>query len=213
MGRPGTYPPKKDRPKALELVKSSGCDVVIWDPLTSLHSENENDNVKIRAILDTLTEINRKANTTGIVLHHFGKPQEGMEIQHRTRGASSIRDWADSLIAMTVKPSNKKILRYLTFVKVRNGPDHKPILLERDKKYFTHAITEEDIAGNPEKVAEILKELGGQVDMQVDLIKAIIEELGCSDRTAKKYIKNAIDKTITEFPTGERTMGYRINED
>jgi archaellum biogenesis ATPase FlaH len=64
---------------ALELekiIKDSGADVVIYDPLTSFHNVNENDNVAIRQVLDTITQINRSLNTTAIVIHHFGKPSE-----------------------------------------------------------------------------------------------------------------------------------------
>ena len=94
---------ERDKKTALEVVKQSGADVVIYDPLTSLHQVNENDNVAIRKVLDTITEMNRTLGTTAIVIHHFGKPVEGQETANRTRGASSIRDWADTLIALTAR--------------------------------------------------------------------------------------------------------------
>lgn len=201
---------KRDRQKAVDLVKGSGAEVVIWDPLSSIHSANENDNIQIRSVLDTITEINRKANTSAIVIHHFGKPQEGQQLEHRTRGASSIKDWADTLIAVTSKPHNNKILRQLTFLKVRNGPEHKPILLERDKETFVHTVTEEESLCNPGKVAEILKAMGGEARTQAEFVEAIQEATGCSDKSAKKYIKNAIGNTVKEYGTGTQTKGYRL---
>ena len=203
---------KKDRPKAFELVKKSGAAVVIWDPLSSLHSSNENDNLQMRNVLDSITQINRKTGTSSIVIHHFGKPQEGQELQHRTRGATSIKDWADSLIAITKKPHNKKVLRYLTFLKVRNGPEHVPILIERDREYFTHSVTEEDIPGNPARIAEILESLGGEVGSQGVLVQAIVEQLDCSERTAKGYIRNAVEKTISEYGLGNWKKAYQLSK-
>lgn len=202
---------KRDRAKALELVKGSEADVIIWDPLSSLHSCDENDNIKMRSVLDSITEVNRKTNTSSIVLHHFGKSQE-LATEHRARGASSIRDWADTLIAMTQKSHKSQILRYLTFVKVRNGPEHRPILLQRDKQYFTHGIFDEKSLGNPQKVAEILEGLGGEVGSQIELIEALLKEIGCSKRSAKTYIKNATDKTIKQIETEEKTKGYVLLE-
>jgi hypothetical protein len=99
---------KTERPKALALVQNSGADVVIFDPLSSIHSS------------------------------------------------------------------------------------------EADKKYFTHGVVVEDILGNPEKIAEILGGLGGEVGKQAELIDAIMKDLVCGLRTAKSYIKNAIGKTIQE---------------
>ena len=184
---------KRDRAKALEIVQESGANVVIYDPLTSLHSVNENDNVQVRAVLDTITEINRKAGTAAIVIHHFGKPQEGLATAHRTRGASSIRDWADTLIAVTRKKHESRILRLLEFIKVRNGPEAKPILLERDE-YFLHHVTEEDMLCPPEKVKAILEALGGKVEGQEPLKQAIMETTGCNERSARSFINLAVER-------------------
>ena len=108
MGKP------QDRAKMMEIIQESGAEVIIYDPLTSLHRVNENDNVQIRIILDNLTEINRKTGTTAIVIHHFGKPTENSITAHRTRGASSIKDWADTLLAVTRKKHEHKTLRLLS---------------------------------------------------------------------------------------------------
>jgi RecA-family ATPase len=204
---------KGSRAEAHTLVKDSGADVIIWDPLSSLHQGNENDNIHMRTVLDTITEINRKANTSAIILHHWGKPQEGREEEYRLRGAISIKDWADTLIQMTRKKHKSKILHYLTFTKIRNGPEQRPILIHADKKYFTHDVIEEDTLANPQKVAEILENLGGQVETQAELKEAIIQEVGCSEKTAKNYIKNAVNKTIKEHDTGTKTKGYYVIEE
>jgi hypothetical protein len=85
--------------------------------------------------------------------------------------------------------------------------------LERDPECFVHTVTEEDTLANPELVAEILKGLGGKVEKQVELINAITKETECSERSAKKFIKNAVGDTIKEFTTGNKTKGYRLMAD
>jgi KaiC/GvpD/RAD55 family RecA-like ATPase len=202
----------KDRVKALEIIKESGAQVVIYDPLTSLHSVNENDNVQIRRILDNITEINRKAGTTAILIHHFGKPTENSITAHRTRGASSIRDWADTLIAVTRKKHEHRILRLIEFIKVRNGPEPRPILLERDEN-FLHHITEEDMLCPPEKVKAILEALGGRVEGQEPLKQAIMKATGCIEKSARSFIKLAVDRKAikcNEHPKDSRKKIYAV---
>jgi len=206
---------KRDFQSALDLVTESNAEVIIWDPLTSLHSVNENDNVQIRGILDSITQINRKTNSTSIVIHHFGKPQEGVADAHRTRGGSSIRDWADTLITMTRKPHEDKTLINIGFAKVRNGPEPKKILLERDKSYFVHYLSEEDVLCSPSKVKTILLRMGGRVEQQKILIEAIMKETGCSERSAKSFINLAVEKGViraTLNPQNKKLKIYEIDD-
>lgn len=201
---------RRDQTAALDIVRESGADVVIYDPLTSLHTVNENDNVQIRKVLDTITEINRKTGTTAIVIHHFGKPQEGLTTAHRTRGASSIKDWADTLIAVSRKKHEHKTLRLLEFIKVRNGPEPKPVLVERDE-FFLHTVTQEDVLCPPERVKAILEALGGRVEGQDRLIEAIMEATNCGDRSAREFINLAIERQTIKaerHPTDGRKKVY-----
>ncbi|MBW2092007.1 MAG: AAA family ATPase, partial [Deltaproteobacteria bacterium] len=194
---------KRDWTRLLNLVKDTGADVVVYDPLTSLHSVNENDNVDIRKVLDTITEINRKCGTSAIVIHHFGKPNPELSNAYRARGASSIKDWCDSMASLTHKSHGHKTLRLLEFHKVRCGPGHRPILLERDEK-FLHHKTEEDTLCSVEKVEEILKGLGGEVDCQKDLITEVCKVTGCGDRTARSAVNEAVKLNLIRRVQGEK---------
>jgi archaellum biogenesis ATPase FlaH len=202
---------KGDRKKASDLIKRSEADVIVWDPLSSLHSKNENDNVEIRAVLDTITWINRQTGSSSIVIHHFGKPDPDRGIEHRTRGASSIRDWADTLVALMRKPHAHKTQRLLTFVKIRNGPERPAILLERDD-HFLHHLVDEEMICPPERVREILVGLGGKVETQGELAAAIAQEAGCSLRSGKNYIKTAVERGLIKSTEGEHTQkrGYIV---
>ena len=116
LGLPG------DVGKITKYIKDVQPEVVIYDPLSSMHRANENDNIQIRTILDTITHINRETNTAAIVIHHFGKPVDGVQTKWRTRGASSMLDWCDTMLAATDKSHPLRILRRIEFIKVRNGP-------------------------------------------------------------------------------------------
>jgi hypothetical protein len=205
----------KDRALMVDIIKESQAEVVVYDPLSSIHRINENDNIAMRGVLDNITEMNRKLGTTAMVIHHFGKPQEGLATAHRTRGSSSIRDWADTLIAVTRKKHEHKTLRLLEFIKVRNGPEPKPILLERDE-YFIHTRVDDDILCPPERVKAILEALGGQTQDQAKFIEAIIEATKCSDRSAREFINLAIERKIIGCepnPKDKRRKIYRVETD
>lgn len=195
---------KKDIKRIIRIIRDNQIEVVFYDPLTSLHNVNENDNVKIRRILDNITEINRITGASSFLVHHFGKPNENSITSHRTRGASSIKDWADTLVALTRKKNEHRILRLLEFVKIRSGPEFKPLLLERDKESFLHHIAEDNTACPPEKVKEILQTLGGKVEGQEPLIAAISKVSGCKDRAARSFIKTAVERGLIKEGTCDR---------
>jgi hypothetical protein len=100
----------------------------------------------------------------------------------------------------------------LEFVKVRNGPEAKPILLERDE-YFLHHVTEEDIICPPEKVKAILASLGGKVEGQEPLKQAIMEATGCNDKSARTYISLAVNRKAIQCdpnPQDSRKKIYAV---
>lgn len=203
---------KGDRARLRDKVKSLGCEVVIYDCLSNLHTSNENDNIKMREVLDILTDINAELGTACIVIHHFGKPGESpVANTYRIRGASSIMDWAYTALTYTRKPHEEKELRKIEFVKVRDGRQPKPFFIERDAETFLCRFYDEESLVSPALVRSVLEdELNGLVERQKDLVKAVMTRTQCSDRTAANAIRRAVEfKTIYETRDG-RTKGYRM---
>jgi 5S rRNA maturation endonuclease (ribonuclease M5) len=204
---------KGDRAKLLQRVKDLGCEVIIYDCLTNLHNANENDNVKMREVLDILTDINAELKTSCIVIHHFGKPGENPDNRYRIRGASSINDWAYTVITFERKPHKDKTIRKIDFTKVRAGKEPRPFLVERNSETFLLDFYDEESLVPPAAVAQILGDkFNGFVDVQKLLVEAIIEEKGCVKKTAKVAIKKAQEmKTICPIEgKNKRTKGYRL---
>jgi len=183
----------------LATVKS---EVVILDPLSSfLGAADENNNLAVRSRLDVLTGISRKLGCAFIVVDHFGKPTESQDGAHRTRGASSKKDWCDTLIGLTVKPHESKVLRLVTFHKVRHGPDgvQRPtVLVERDA-YFLHWPVREDELLPAEKVAEILIDLGGRAESKTAFSAELAKQVPCSKATAWRSLTRALERGLVAF--------------
>jgi archaellum biogenesis ATPase FlaH len=194
------------RKNMVDAIKAHQAAAFFIDPLISFHAANENDNGAMRKVLDCVTEISRKTGAGAGVLHHFGKPTDNGTVEHRARGASAIRDWCDSMLALTVKKAQDGYRHEITFVKVRNGREPKPITLERDENLVFQVI-EEALKFPPERVAAIIAAKGGRVNGQTNLIEAIQELAGCGEKAARAYIRAAIEHgTILEID-GEREPG------
>lgn len=182
----------RDLRKIKELIEKTRSEVVILDPLSSYHYEPENDNIKMRRVLDNLTDISGETGCAWIVVHHEGKPGDVNKLSKwRFRGATSIRDWADTMIGYIHKPNNEaKVMRILTFDKVRHGPEPANILLERDEN-FIHHIVEEDLAVPTSLIAEAFSELGGKAKSRAELYKIIAKYADVSRATIYRAIDNA----------------------
>lgn len=184
---------------AEQQIRDSKATVAWWDPLVSFHNRNENDNVAMRNVLDAITYLNRKTGAASIVIHHFGQPgKQGEEIplRYRLRGASAIRDWADTIVTLraTGKAENPGPGRQLDYIKIRNGPQRAPLYLERDRD-FVHQVTEDSRKASPITVAKVVSEQQGKHGFQGsqnELIRLVMDAAECSTGTAHSAIKEAI---------------------
>jgi len=183
---------KLDCARLIALIQQSEAEVTIFDPLSSMHRVNENANSEMRWILDNLTEVGRRTGTSAILVHHYGKSgKEEMPGVYRTRGATAIRDWADTIIGFSRKKHNDLVLRTLEFFKVRNGPEPKPIVVSRDLETFLHHVTDGESLCSPAKVAAILEGLGGESGRS-PLLRAIQSAVGCQERQAREFLYEAV---------------------
>jgi RecA-family ATPase len=184
---------------AEQQIRECKATVVWYDPLVSFHNRNENDNVAMRNVLDAITYMNRKTGAASIVIHQFwqpGKKGDEIPLRYRLRGASAIRDWADTIITLrsTGKAENPGPGRQLDYIKIRNGPQRAPLYLDRDRN-FVHQVTEDSRKASPMTVANIVSEHQGEHGFQGsqnDLIRLVIDAAECSTGTAYSAIKEAL---------------------
>ncbi len=199
----------KDRKKIVEAINDHGAEVFFLDPLISFHNVPENDNTQMRRVLDSITEISRKTGAGCGLTHHFSKPgpNDNGGVEHRFRGARAIKDWADTMVALTTKKAaGGKLFKQITFAKVRNGRKPSPILVERDE-YFICQLAEEESRCSPEQVAAIIRAAGGKLSGQKELVAAIQDVIECGERSARKFIQSAIEKRMIQVVPGERDPG------
>lgn len=80
-----------------EELNAFPAEVIVLDVFNRLHMKNENDQVEMSAILDTLTSITRVYGCAFIVVHHNKKSQAGSEVRanQMMRGSSVLAGWSE----------------------------------------------------------------------------------------------------------------------
>lgn len=202
---------KSGQERLFELVSEFEPHVVVFDCLSNLHSSNENDNIKMRNVMDCFTDLAATYGNASIVIHHFGKPGQdgGSPARYRVRGASGITDWADCVMVYTRKAHEHKALRYLENTKMRNAKELKPRLLERNGNFLS-TVVDEDTLCPPSRVVTILETLGGEVLAQKVLVEAIMHETECGDRSARAFIKETERQKMIVSTRKGRQKGFRL---
>jgi hypothetical protein len=129
---------------------AEGCDLCIFDPLSSFVGgvDVENDNIMMRTLLDTITNVCVSAGSSCLVLAHQGKPSIGKDGQEHARGsyairgASAIEDAATNIfymrpatrdsIAADNLPEGIKVLDIVKRKYKGDAPDRYRLMRDRD---------------------------------------------------------------------------------
>jgi 5S rRNA maturation endonuclease (ribonuclease M5)/KaiC/GvpD/RAD55 family RecA-like ATPase len=169
-------------------------DVIIFDPMYTFHSKNENSAEEMGAFFRILHKLIKKYQVAVILIHHFGKPslfvREGGELH---RGSSVIAAASDSNWTFSRVPPNKYSLTsprpeygVLSF-ELRNAAAIEPIILHRDPETLWYELAEmkENKKITAHDIVQALQNSGGEL-----LQSQIIEKF--EDKAAPRLIKEAI---------------------
>lgn len=85
-----------------KLVSESGADVLICDPLAELHTEEENDNTAMRAVVAAFRSMAKRLDIAIMLLHHDRKGTNAPGDMDRMRGASAITGAVRVMMTLTV---------------------------------------------------------------------------------------------------------------
>lgn len=197
----------RQNPLAVNKLKrwAEGCDLVVFDPFASFVSgvDVENDNITMRLVLDSMSDVAASVGAACVILAHQGKPmidkfgQESARKSYAIRGASAIEDAATNIFYMGLardgaseaakKVGDSKILS-LTRRKYKGEAPEEYRLL-RDNFTLTHRL----LGNRPfievvkmDRAAKVAKLQAKFPSMPFnDVIRAIAAVQGCSEATIK----------------------------
>ena len=176
--------------------------LLVLDPLISYHSENENDNVGMRKVLDKLSYLCETFQVAAIVVHHVGKTDTGKP--SGGRGASAIGDWAANILSLSPYGKDSGIIE----VKHGKSRDSRPVLpfhlrMTEHFDFERQKIDPKELEGNDKKArakkwadieAGITRALNDASSDQQTLIKQVAESLNMSPSTVRRGLKRLVKR-------------------
>jgi hypothetical protein len=199
------------------IVKNHGIEIIMFDCLSQLSTADINDNSKMRTVLDFFTQFNHEFNTASLGVHHLRKPGQGeksQDLKHAILGATQIRAASRCVVGFTkpdsVEGSGRRRLQILKTNIL--APKWKPIELTCESAHYSYRQHEPDVLCTPTKALQILKDkLGGEVVTKAAFVKAIMEETGCSESTAKRAVDNGTPDHFKKIPGEKNSNVYKAN--
>ena len=205
--------------KIERLLEEYEIDVLIVDPLVCYHTNDENDNNKMRRVLDEIGLLcSKRKNTACIIVHHVGKWTENKTIAGR--GASAIFDFAANVISLKRETSGAIAFEHK---KARNFPRHGTfsgrfdenlvfrmnageganIASGEDAKAAMLALKEE-FSGRVESVAELANYLDANTQKGKSTWTTVIKKLGeegvFSIENNGSGVRNAVTLNLADLP-------------
>ena len=108
-------------------------DLLILDPLISIHRASENAAEEMQPVLDSIRDLRRAHDDlTCLVVHHTRKHRDGESAGYALRGSSAIYGWEDTLITIRKESAEENRCPRSIGVSHRDAtpPDRRKFLLE-----------------------------------------------------------------------------------
>jgi hypothetical protein len=186
-------------PQGLEhfllAAKAAAAEVIVLDPLYSMHDQDENDTRAMAALCQSLLRLRDASRAALVLVHHTRKSISREEIGSAFRGSSALHAVGDSYLLLT-RPSPQLPTLELRF-QFRYAASQPPRLLELNPQtlWFSQAGSPPAKAAPGRKVetghvTQALVQRGGPLRYN-QLREEIMQGAQCSKRTAQLAIAHA----------------------
>ncbi len=202
--RTGLQPPRGD----LRLT------IVLFDPMVNLHDTNENDNSEMLRWLKPLRDLCRRHGTAVAISHHTTWGQTG---QQHERGASAIRNWADTVLHLRNVQGEKGQTehRRLSVAKMNFGRPFEPLIATIDPR--TLRVTLDTEAGTLCTIEDMLhlirEDMGGRWEGTLtDFYEKAASHFGASVTTIRMTFANLKRWEGVAIEDLGRGKGFKLHE-
>lgn len=186
-------------PQGLEhfllAAKAASAEVIVLDPLYSMHDQDENDTRAMAALCQSLLRLRDASRAALVIIHHIRKSISREEIGSAFRGSSALHAVGDSYLLLT-RPSPQLPTLELRF-QFRYAAPQPPRLLELNPQslWFSPAGSPPAKAAPARKVetsdvSQSLAQRGAPLRYN-QLREEIMQGRQCSKRTAQLAITQA----------------------
>jgi hypothetical protein len=190
-----------------EVIEQQQPEVVICDPLYALFPGLvENAAEDMTRALDVLTGWTARFGCAVVLTHHHGKG--GV-----SRGSSVLQGWPETDLSMAFLEDDRSHVRVDGLFRCTFGDDWPRYWQTPDREcawfrepsgdWVSPTTTRQQVVQQKSvDVATILREAGGPGLAYAKLVKAIAEGVGCSEPTAKRRIKQAVEAGMIGLANG-----------
>jgi hypothetical protein len=109
----------------IRCLKKWRSEFVIMDVFNKLHVQDENDNTKVRGVMNQIDRIQAETGAQICVLHHWNKGDASQSLTRRIRGAGSIAGFAEWIAGIEMEDEANQVRKISFETKV--GSYLKPI--------------------------------------------------------------------------------------
>lgn len=201
-GKPIKVTIPEDRARLNKIIKKAKSDLIVFDPLATFHTKDENKSKDMNEVLDYFFKIMKEYKVGILLIHHHGKPSQAERTgAQMLRGSSVMGDRADVIINLTPLPEKyRDLVRYhpasyakLNF-ELRSDEPIRDFYIERDPEILWYeksdVLAEEiKIKLTPEEVRNVVLENGGTIGRK-ELLEKLLEKT--SKTTIEKNIKEGL---------------------
>ncbi len=181
---------------AMRIIRAKNPEVVIWDPLYTLHNQDENKAEKMRRVLDQFDYLRSVFKISQVIVHHHGKPskdagdRDGFQLM---RGSSVFDAFADSYLTLTRwKKTEPAAYQKLVFT-LRNAEAPEDLLLYRNPDNLWYEVVAEAEKESKLSIANVVNTIlhfGGKAK-RLELAEKLKENYGVGQRTIETTLTAA----------------------
>jgi hypothetical protein len=177
--------------RLFSLCEELQTELLILDPLYTLHQVDEDKAKEITPVLYAIKEVAHKLNMGCLVIHHQGKKHEsdGRQVGHRHRGSSAIADVPDGSLSFQRTSTEKQAV---LSGELRNHESPSNLILQIDEFLWWSCINVGSL-GN-QKPTYSLKDMLGENEFinRGELIQRFMNTYDRGERTAQQFISEMI---------------------
>jgi hypothetical protein len=209
-------------PQGLEhfllAAKAAAAEVIVLDPLYSMHDQDENDTRAMAALCQSLLRLRDASRAALVLVHHTRKSISREEIGSAFRGSSALHAVGDSYMLLT-RPSAQRPTLELRF-QFRYAAAQPPRLLEFNPQTLWFSSAGQAPSPPPtvapkvqsEDISQALAQRGGQLRYS-QLREEIMRRTQCSKRTAQLAISQASQQGLVRQDGGQYQLSLARKED
>lgn len=93
----------------IRSLKLHQSEFVILDVFNKMHVQDENDNTKVRAVMNQVDRIASETGAMVCILHHFNKGDASQSITRRIRGAGAIAGFAEWIAGIEMVDESQQV--------------------------------------------------------------------------------------------------------